>query len=212
MGARHFDEDARDLGVQVVNTAQASGGFREMLKLNVPSAQDVVRRDEIRKAEQAGDDGFSVQEAIRTADDRLALIEQQGGIERVQHCLDFAVWFCQLLVDRGPVRQQRVSGQLTRNHDECRSLYAHWSATNVLTLAIDQACFWREPLGAESLKILIHEAAHAMNMHHGYEFRVEVERLAGVAAHLMFQRGGEIREGFPALCTAMHHANDHLID
>jgi len=47
-----------------------------------------------------------------------------------------------------------------------------------------------------------------MNMHHGYEFRVEVERLAGVAAHLMFQRGGEIRERFPALCTAMHQANE----
>jgi len=71
----------------------------------------------------------------------------------------------------------------------------------MLTLAIDQACFWQEPLGAESLKILIHEAAHAMNMHHGYEFRVEVERLAGVAASVMFHRGGEIRDLFPGLCT-----------
>lgn len=210
MGSRHFDEDARDLGVQVVNTAQASGGFREMLKLHVPSAQDVVRRDEIRKAEQAGNDGFSLQTAIRMADDRLQLIEQQGGIERVQLCLDFAVWFCQLLVDSGPIRQQRVSGQLTRNHDGRRSLYAHWSATNVLTLAIDQACFWREPLGAESLKILIHEAAHAMNMHHGYEFRVEVERLAGVAASVMFEHGGEIRERFPALCRPIHEGSDQL--
>ena len=200
MGARHFDEDARDLGVQVVNTAQASGGFREMLKLHVPSAQEVVRRDEIRKAEQAGDDGFSVQTAVQAADERLQLIEQQGGGTHVQRCLDFAVWFCQQLVDHGPVRQQRVRGQLTRNHDGSRSLYAHWSATNVLTLAIDQPCFWLEPLGAESLKILIHEAAHAMNMHHGYEFRVEVERLAGVAAHVMFQRGTEIRAQFSELC------------
>ena len=203
MGARHFDEDARDLGVQVVSTAQASGGFREMLKLHVPSAQEVVRRDELSKAEQAGDDGFSVQTAVRLADDRLGLIEKQGGCERVQHCLDFAVWFCQQLVDSGMVQQQGVSGQLTRNPDGSRSLYAHWSATNMLTLAIDQACFWQEPLGAESLKILIHEAAHAMNMHHGYEFRVEVERLAGVAASVMFQRGGEIRDLFPGLCTPM---------
>jgi hypothetical protein len=203
VGARHFDEDARDLGVQVVNTAQASGGFREMLKLHVPSAQEVVRRDELHKAEQAGDDGFSVQSAIQSADDRLRLIEQQGGVEQVQHCLNFAVWFCQQLVDSGPVRQQRVSGQLTRNHDGSRRLYAHWSETNVLTLAIDQPCFWQEPLGAESLKILIHEAAHAMNMHHGYEFRVEVERLAGVAASVMFQRGGEVRDLFPGLCITM---------
>jgi hypothetical protein len=200
MGARHFDEDARDLGVQVVNTAQTSGGFREMLRLHVPSAQDVVRRDELRKAEQAGNDGFSAQSAIKVADDRLRLIEQQGGDKRVQRCLDFAVWFCQQLVDSTPVQQQRVSGQLTRNHDGSRSLYAHWSESNVLTLAIDQPCFWQEPLGAESLKVLIHEAAHAMNMHHGYEFRVEVERLAGVAASVMFQRGNEIRDRFPELC------------
>ena len=33
---RHFDEDARELGVQVINTAQTSGGFREMLKAFVP--------------------------------------------------------------------------------------------------------------------------------------------------------------------------------
>ncbi len=39
-----------------------------------------------------------------------------------------------------------------------------------------------------------------MNMHHGYEFRVEVERLAGVAASVMFQRGNEIRDRFPELC------------
>ena len=209
MGARHFDEDARDLGVQVVSTAQASGGFREMLKLHVPSAQEVVRRDELSKAEQAGDDGFSVQTAIRLADDRLGLIEKQGGCERVQHCLDFAVWFCQQLVDSGPVHQQGVSGQLTRNPDGSRSLYAHWSDTNMLTLAIDQTCFWQEPLGAESLKILIHEAAHAMNMHHGYEFRVEVERLAGVAASVMFQRGGQIRDLFPGLCKPMASTCGH---
>ena len=141
-----------------------------------------------------------MQSAVHAADERLQLIEQQGGVARVQRCLDFAIWFCQQLVDHGPVRQQRVRGQLTRNHDGSRSLYAHWSATNVLTLAIDQPCFWLEPLGAESLKILIHEAAHAMNMHHGYEFRVEVERLAGVAAHVMFQRGAEIRAQFPELC------------
>jgi hypothetical protein len=42
-----------------------------------------------------------------------------------------------------------------------------------------------------------------MNMHHGYEFRVEVERLAGVAASVMFQRGGEVRDRFPGLCMPM---------
>jgi hypothetical protein len=201
MGARHFDENARELGVQVIQTAQASGGFREMLKAHVPSAQEVVRRDEHRKAEQAGSDGFSIATAVRLSDERLNLIERQGSVEHVQRCLDFAVWFCQQLVNSSPVHQNQVTGQLTRNHDTSRSLYAHWSSTNVLTLAIDQPCFWQEPLGAESLMVLIHEAAHAMNMHHGYEFRVEVERLAGVAASLMLHEGSRVFELFPSLPT-----------
>jgi hypothetical protein len=103
-------------------------------------------------------------------------------------------------VDSSPVRQNRVSGQLTWNRDGSGSLYAHWSGANVLTLALDQPCFWRQPLGSGSLAVLIHEAAHAMNMHHGYEFRLELERLAGVAARVMFLRGEELRCLFPDLC------------
>jgi predicted metal-dependent hydrolase len=64
---------------------------------------------------------------------------------------------------------------------------------------LDQPCFWRDPLGAEALMVLIHEAAHAMNMHHGYDFRKEMERLAGVAASLMLRQSEEIRRRFPDL-------------
>lgn len=199
MGSRSFDEDARDLGVEVIKTAQASGGFREMLKLHVPSAQEVVRREESRKAEQAGSGGFSIATAVVEGDHRLAWLERQGGKHRVGRCLDFAVWFCQRLVDSSPVPQERVCGQLTLNAEGSRSLYAHWSSSNMLTLALDQSCFWQQPMGAESLRVLIHEAAHAMNMHHGYEFRVEVERLAGVAASLMLHRADEVRHFFPEL-------------
>ncbi|MEB3168261.1 MAG: ATP-binding protein [Synechococcaceae cyanobacterium] len=199
MGSRHFDEDARELGVQVINTAQTSGGFREMLKAFVPSARQVVVGDEQRKAEQAREEGFSLQEALRCGDQRQRWIEQQGGQKRVERCLQFSVWFCQRLVDTCSGRQPRVTGQLTLNPPGQSSLYAHWSTDNVLTLALDQACFWRDPLGAESLQVLIHEAAHAMAMHHGLEFRQEVERLAGEAACLMLRRAEEIRRLFPDL-------------
>lgn len=204
MGNRHFDEDARDLGVQVINTAQTSGGFREMLRLFVPSAQELVRREERAKAAQVGSAGFSVAaaRAAETTDPRQTWITRQGGEQHVERCLAFAVWFCQQLVTSCPVRQQAVSGQLTLNTDPCQTLYAHWSEGNVLTLALDQDCFWQDPLGPECLQVLIHEAAHAMAMHHGYEFRQELERLAGVAACLMLQRGGEIRERFSGLSGA----------
>jgi len=199
MGERNFDEDARELGVQVVNTAQASGGFRDMLRVFVPSAQEVVRRDEIAKAERAGSDGFSIATAREAGDHRQQWLERQGGADRVERCLEFAVWFCQQLVDTCPGCSNHVSGQLTLNHEVGVTLYAHWSTTNVLTLALDQPCFWKDPLGPEALQTLIHEAAHAMNMHHGLEFRQEVERLAGEAASLMLHRGPDICERFADL-------------
>jgi hypothetical protein len=206
MGTRHFDEDARDLGLQVINSAQASGGFREMLKAFVPSAQEVVRADELRKANQAEESGFSINDALRTGDHRLRWLERQGGADRVERCLAFAVWFCQQLVSTCPVMQQQVSGQLTLNNQAGKRVYAYWSSTNVLTLALDESCFWQQPLGPESLEVLIHEAAHAMNMHHGYEFRVELERLAGVAASLMLHRSDEIRDLFAELITVSRAA------
>jgi hypothetical protein len=199
MGSRHFDEDARELGVQVINTAQTSGGFREMLRQFVPSARDLVHQDEQAKAQKAGSDGFPPAAAADPADSRHHWIERQGGRERVERCLAFAVWFCQQLVHSCPGRQAAVSGQLTLNSDANTTLYAHWSEGNVLTLALDQDCFWRAPLGPESLRVLIHEAAHAMNMHHGLEFRQELERLAGEAACLMLQRSDEIRRRFSDL-------------
>jgi hemolysin activation/secretion protein len=120
----------------------------------------------------------------------------------VGRCLEFAVWFCQQLVDTCPGREHRVSGQLTLNHQAGVTLFAHWSATNELTLALDQPCFWQEPLGPEALQILIHEAAHALNMHHGLEFRQEVERLAGEAASLMLHRSQKSADAFDPVSAA----------
>lgn len=199
MGAGQFDEDARDLGVQIINTAQTSGGFRDMLKALVPSAKEVVHRQEQVQAEQARSQSFVPTIPLEEQDPRRRWFEQWGGREHVERCLTFAVWFCQQLIDTCPISQQQVHGQLTLNPGGCDRLYAHWSSDNQLTLALDQPCFWRDPLGAEALMVLIHEAAHAMNMHHGYDFRKEMERLAGVAANLMLSRSEEIRRRFPDL-------------
>ncbi|MEB3167173.1 MAG: ATP-binding protein [Synechococcaceae cyanobacterium] len=199
MGSRQFDEDARELGVAIVNTAQTSGGFRDMLKAHVPSAREVVQHDEQVKAEVARDGAFPAGAPLPQSDERQQWIERRGGREHVQRCLAFAVWFCQQLVDTCPSRQAPVSGQLMVGPRADGSLYAHWDNNNVLTLALDQPCFWRAPLGPDTLETLIHEAAHAMNLHHGRDFRKEMERLAGIAASLMLHRGEEIRRRFPQL-------------
>lgn len=202
MGCRQFDEDARDLGVAIVNTAQTSGGFRDMLKAHVPSAREVVQHDEQAKAEVARAGAFPAAAPLHSGDERQLWIERRGGREHVQRCLAFAVWFCQQLVDSCPSRQDPVRGQLMVGPKADGSLYPHWSNDNELTLALDQPCFWRAPLGPDTLQTLIHEAAHAMNLHHVHDFRREVERLAGIAASLMLHRGEEIRRRFPLLLPA----------
>jgi len=199
MGKRQFDEDARDLGVEIINTAQTSGGFRDMLKALVPSAREVVHQQEQQKDALARSQAFLPSIPLAEQDPRQRWINQWGGRERVECCLAFAVWFCQRLIDTCPIPQQAVQGQLTLNPDGSDHLYAYWCSDNKLTLALDQPCFWQEPLGGESLKVLIHEAAHAMNMHHGYDFRKELERLAGMAASLMLSQSDEIRRLFPEL-------------
>jgi hypothetical protein len=160
-----------------MNNAVGAAEIESLLRLGVPVC--------------LGNDGFSIKAAVASGVPRRQWLERQGGREHVERCLAFAVWFCQQLVDTCPSRQSRVSGQLTLNSQPGKILYAHWSTDNVLTLALDVNCFWQEPFGPESLQTLIHEAAHAMNMHHGLEFREEMERLAGVAASLMLQRGSE---------------------
>jgi hypothetical protein len=203
MGERQFDEDARELGVVIVNTAQTSGGFREMLKAYVPSAMQVVRKDEEEKTTEAFASGFRLSDVLDSGDERSNWINQRGGKKHVETCLSFAVWLCQQLVYSCATQQARVTGRVALSGSSLRKFSAHWSGDNVLTLALEEKCFWLEPLGAESLEILIHEAAHAMNQHHGYEFRKEMERLAGVAASLMFHRGPEIQRQFATLDIAV---------
>jgi hypothetical protein len=202
MGERQFDEDARELGVVIVNTAQTSGGFREMLKTYVPSAMQVVRQDENEKAGQAYSTGFMPTQDLPPKDERLTWINQRGGKAHVQTCLSFGVWFCQQLVYSCATHQARVTGKVALSSSSMKKFAAHWSSDNVLTLSLEEKSFWVDPQGAESLAILIHEAAHARNQHHGYDFRKEVERLAGVAASLMLHRGSEIRGLFPSLQVA----------
>ena len=45
----------------------------------------------------------------------------------------------------------------------------------------------------------MHEAAQSLNMHHGKSFNAEVERLAGVAAEIMFKNADKIRRDWPKL-------------
>ena len=47
----------------------------------------------------------------------------------------------------------------------------------VISLSIDVEHIWAEPLGEDSLGLIIHECAHELSSGHAVAFREEVERL-----------------------------------
>ena len=204
MGKRDFNNDAERAGANIVKVAQMSGGFREMAKAHLPSAKDHVVEVEEKLRTEVASWRFDPDQA---EGERRSWIDKRGGTRAVQRRLDFAVWFCQQLIDHGGSPQPRVTGAVAIGYRpqlmtvEITTFSAHWSDTNVLTLALDCDCFWENPLGAEALGILVHEAAHARNMHHGKSFNDEVERLAGVASEIMFEKGSEIRNQWPDLVS-----------
>ena len=208
MGKRDFDDDAHRIGGSVVKTGQMSGGFREMAKAHLPTTKEAVLKEEKRVATEIAANRFTAEDIKEKSDRRHAWIEKRGGKARVDRCLSFAVWFCQKLVKSTNQKQKAVSGALALGNDPAYlhlhvgRFLAHWNSDNRVTLALECDCFWQEPLGAGSLAILIHEAAHARNMHHGKSFHEEVERLGGVAAGIMFQHAEYVRRNWPDLLRA----------
>ena len=217
MGKRDFDHDAERIGAAIVKTAQMSSGFREMAKEHLPTAKETVLRAEIQAAKNVADTGFDLSDIVKREDPRFTWIEKQGGQKHVDRCLSFSVWFCQKLVNSTGDMLHPVTGKLALGSKpvlfgtEFGTFMAHWSNNNILTLAIDVDCFWQQPLGPEALSILVHEAAHARNMHHGTGFIDEVERLAGVAAAVMFEKQDEICRRWPELTPSKAHATEFEI-
>ena len=206
--------DAERIGSFVVNTSQMSSGFRDMAKSHLRTTKEVVVRAESQASQSVEEHGFQPQDVTKEDDPRLEWIAKQGGRAHVERCLSFAVWFCQRLVDSSGDELRPVTGNLALGSkpillsgDQYGTFLAHWSDDNVLTLAIDVDCFWHAPFGAEALSILIHEAGHARNMHHGKSFVEEIERLAGVAAAVMLERRDEIVRLWPELTGSLGGAN-----
>jgi hypothetical protein len=185
MGARQFDEDARDLGIQVIDSRHTSGGLRQILQEHVPTSKAVVDQHNQQLVTAAAAGGFTLDDVER-GDEQLVrlrrkLIEDAGGKEWVQKVMEFARWFCQKLLDGyEDASVCLVKLALLKSV----SAVATWSQDDVLSLGLDTPGLWSEPLGAESLATYIHEASHHLAAHHGRDFHKELEVLAGSAARL----------------------------
>lgn len=201
MGVRQYDEDARDLGVTVIDVKQTSGGFRQVLQRHVPTTRETVDRRNREQTEAAAAGGFTVADAMgseRQARERRRLIEAAGGPQRVSAVLDFARWFCQALLDGYGISGGGVCSVKLALLKSVNAI-ATWGTDDVLTLGLDTPWLWSDPLGEESLSTFVHEVAHHANAHHGRDFHREVERLAGRAARIMLLRGEEVRRQFAEL-------------
>jgi hypothetical protein len=200
MGARQFDEDARDLGVQVIDTKQTSGGFREVLQQHVPTSKEIVDQHNDNLVAAAASTKFSLDD-VDHGDERLVsrrreLIEAAGGRERVQQVMEFARWFCQKLLDG--YEDAAVCSVALAMLKPVNAI-ATWSQDDVLTLGLDTPWLWTDPLGEEALSLFLHEVAHAQNAHHGRDFHREIEKLAGRAARIMLIWAGHIAHEYAAL-------------
>ena len=200
MGVRQYDEDAREIGVEVVDTKQTSGGFREVLQRHVPTTRETVDRHNRTLVAAAAAGGFDPEDPFRSEEEqnlkRRRLIEAAGGKEHVQRVMEFARWFCQRLLD-GYGGSSVCSVTLAMLKPV--NAIATWGTDDVLTLGIDTPWLWSDPLGEESLSTYVHEAAHSLNAHHGRDFHKEAERLAGRAARVMLDHADHIRRQFPQL-------------
>jgi hypothetical protein len=203
MGVRQFDEDARELGLQVVDTKQVSGGFRTILQTHVPTTREAVDRHNQEQVAAAASGGFGIQDAYKQTDrlhqQRRQLIESVGGKDHVQQVMDFARWFCQKLLDGyddAAICSVRLALLKPVN------ALATWGSDDVLTLGIDTPGIWLDPFGEDALGLCIHETCHHLNAHHGRDFHKEMETLAGRAAWVMLEQGDEVRKRWGLIANA----------
>jgi hypothetical protein len=60
MGARQFDEDARDMGVAIIDTRHTSGGLRQILQQYIPTSRQVVDQHNQCLVDAAASEGFNL--------------------------------------------------------------------------------------------------------------------------------------------------------
>ncbi len=87
--------------------------------------------------------------------------------DRQQQCMLFYQEIAAMLVGK-PVRCDQIRGGAT----------ATWR-NGVISLNVDVQHFWEDPMGEQSLGVILHECAHAKVSGHSIGFTNEVERLGG---------------------------------
>ncbi len=178
-GGHDWDADARELGFRPIDTSLLPRGLRTAARQVLKSAREVEleRRQAVAAAAPCPPVALTPRQIRATA---------------------WARWLIQAVL--GIRAQVEVVPELVLHGRRCD---AAWEVGHRLLLSQQAHAFWRDPLGPESLGLLIHEIAHARAAHHGDDFRHAVETLAGRAARVCLDRAEEIRAQFGDLLSSL---------
>lgn len=166
MGRHDWDSDAREIGLQPINTSLLPKGLRDAATEILPTSREA----ELQRRE-------TVNVAFTKSLDRDA----DGPIKA------FVAWIAQQLVNI-PV-DVRITPTLVINGNDC---VAAWAVGGRLTLNDQARREWEDPMSERFLGLLVHEVAHENAGHHGDDFRKEVERMAGKLAKICLERSDEV--------------------
>ena len=203
---RRFDHhaEAERLGHAVVQSAHLMSGFRQLLRLQVPTAAAVVRKAMGRRAEAAmevrlGWADVAALDPVAEQPDApgAARAIMRFGRKAVLTRMDFARWFAEAVMECRHCQPRLVPVQVACLENAA----ATWSPGDVLTLNLAAEAFWQEPFGRAGFELLLHKLAHHEVRRLGRSFSEEIEACAGAAAEVMLARADEARRLFPGLLS-----------
>lgn len=177
MGRRDWDSDAREMGLQPINTSLLPKGLRDAAMEILPTSRDA----ELQR-----------RETVNIAFTNPVRREADGPLKA------FIAWLAGQLVNM-PVDVRITETLIIRGQDAT----AAWAEGGRLTLNNQARAVWRDPLSEPFLGLLVHEVAHENAGHHGDAFRTEVERMAGKLARLCLSRPEEIKQRHEQMLRAI---------
>ncbi|HSE47235.1 MAG TPA: ATP-binding protein [Gemmatimonadales bacterium] len=167
MGRHDWNSDAREMGLEPINTALLPKGLREAAMETMRSAKDVEleRREVVARSFTAAED---------VTDD--------------YPITSFVAWLASQLVDM-PVDVRVADDLVVRG----APAIAAWAGGGRMSLNQKYRDEWIDPMTERFLGILVHECAHERAAHHADQFQDEVERLAGKLALYCLRYADEVR-------------------
>lgn len=179
MGRHDWDSDAREMGLQPINTSLLPKGLRDAATELLPSSREaeLQRRETVNVA-------FTLSSNTQRDKD--------------QPLMAYVAWLAGQLV--GMPVDVRISEELVIRGASCT---AAWAEGGRLTLNNRHRSEWQDPMSERFLGLLVHEVAHENAGHHGDDFRREVERMAGKLARLCLDTGEEIKRRYTTMSEAI---------